>query len=102
MTEELIKLKKYLDDRKIEYKDMSDSQIFITYKKDPYGIDRIQLTIKGIKLSIINGFGTYGGIPYLNAPNYGYLEMMINEEEPIGWLKASDVIKKIESLMEVV
>ena len=47
---------------------------------------------------MINGFGTYGGWYGANPgmseeKNMGLLELMIEENDPVGWLKAEDIME---------
>lgn len=59
-------------------------------------IFRTHFEVDGTHYSVINGYGTYGGfIPHQNK-NYGLLECMVGDNEPIGWLSADDVIDIIK------
>lgn len=47
---------------------------------------------------MVNGFGTYGGWLGANPgmtedENMGLLEIMIEDNDPVGWLKAEDIMK---------
>lgn len=46
-------------------------------------IYRIHFKYNNKRISVISGFGTYGG-------HMGLLEVMINDREPIGWLNAEE------------
>ena len=51
-----------------------------------------------MKISVINGFGTYGGWFGANPgttekENMGLLEIMIEDNEPVGWLKAENIME---------
>ena len=48
---------------------------------------------KQTPVSVINGYGTYGGYSSVRPTNAGLLEMRIGESEPIGSLTANEVIK---------
>lgn len=91
MVEEMIKFRKMLDDRGIEWEDKSDSESQL------YRIDRTHFWYRNYHYSVINGYGTYGGS--LNIiKNKGLLEVMsnaINEGEPVGWLTAEEAIKLV-------
>lgn len=102
MVDEMIKLRKILDDRNIEWKDESSH-----YKLSMGGeiiIDRTHFTVKGHRFSAINGFGTYGGYTARKEDNLGKIELMeldgalFNDGEPVGHLFADDVIKQLEEI----
>lgn len=64
-------------------------------------IARTHFEYKGIKVSVINGFGTYGGWAGANGAqkeedNEGLLEVMVSGSEPCGWLTAVEAIRFIE------
>lgn len=87
--EEMLKLRKTLDDLGIEWYDCSESTGFCP-------INRTHFKFKGHEFSVINGFGTYGGLNIFNNKNLGLLEMMIDTRDPIGYLTAEDIIKRIK------
>lgn len=92
MVEEMIKFRKMLDDRGIEWVDKSDPESQL------YRIDRTHFWYRNYHYSVINGYGTYGGNLYPNNGNGGLLEVMsnaINDGEPEGWLTAEDVMKLV-------
>ena len=96
VCEEMKKLRKWLDDNNIEWKDYSDYNfmdqdvLFIVGE-----VNRTRFTIKNNTWSVIHGFGTYGG--YTNyCKDEGLLELMIGEDEPIGHLTAEQIIEKIK------
>ena len=67
-------------------------------KEWPIWICRTHFEYKGIKFSVINGFGTYGGWYGANPgmtedKNMGLLELMIEDNEPVGWLKAENIME---------
>lgn len=77
--EEMVKLRNWLDQKKIKWWDLSDEKIC-----------RTKFVVDGNVFSIVNGHGTYG---HLN----GLLEMMVLAVTgPIGWLTAQAVIDFIE------
>lgn len=90
MCDEMIKLRSILDERGVKWADKSD--------KGMYPIDRTHFYWKGYFVSVINGFGTYGGFSSFNPINNGLLEVMIGESEPIGCLTADEVIQKIDEV----
>ena len=92
VCEEMRKLRDYLDIKEITWKDVSED----------FGhglwICRTHFDYKGNHWSVINGSGTYGGFYINEKSNYGALELMVdcvNGGEPVGYLKAEDVIKYI-------
>lgn len=88
--DEMIKLRKYLDEKGIIWEDKSDVR---------FGISRTHFVVKKKKWSVINGLGTYGGQRLFTKENIGLLELMVkgvNGGEPVGWLKAEEIIKYIE------
>lgn len=96
MVEEMIKFRKLLDDRGIKWEDKSDPEIQL------YRIDRTHFWYRNYHYSVINGYGTYGGILYPDdRGNCGLLEVMsnaINDGEPEGWLTAEGVMKLVEEV----
>lgn len=61
-------------------------------------ICRTHFEFKGLKISVINGFGTYGGWFGVNPgmtedENMGLLEIMIEDSEQVGWLKAENIME---------
>ena len=87
VCEEMQRLRNKLDEENIEWKDKSND--FVCRTHFYYGIN---------KISVINGEGTYGGLD--NGKNIGLLEMMINYHDPIGYLNADEVIKKLKGMDE--
>lgn len=88
-VEEMLKIRKYLDEHKIEWEDKSDEFICRTH-----------FWIEGYKWSVVNGRGTYGGVDICLKPykNQNLLECWAAPfgEDPSGWLTADDIIKKLE------
>lgn len=96
VCEEMQKLRDYLDSNNIEWKDKSDDW-------EMSWICRTHFYYKNNQWSVINGSGTYGGYFINEELNYGALELMvscINDGEPVGYLKAEDVIKYMEGVEE--
>ena len=95
ICKEMIKLRKYLDEEGIEWSDASS--------RDGLWICRTHFEINGYRWSVVNGYVTYGGSGVLDENNQGLLELMcdcVNGGEPVGWLKAYDVIDYIKQLRE--
>ena len=98
VCEEMQLLRNYLDVKKIPWRD--DSEEFKTSTKDfEMWICRTKFIYKAHEVSVINGRGTYGGWggANLSEVNLGLLEIMIDENEPFGWLKAEELIELLES-----
>lgn len=94
MCEEMVKLRKELDARSIEWKDASDK--LPEYVNVMLSIDRTHFNYKGKFYSVINGFGTYGGKESIESRNEGLLEVMIDHDnDPKGWLTAEDILQLI-------
>ena len=93
MVEEMIKLRKVLDNSNIEWEDKSEK--WKLEQGGSLGIDRTHFNYKGQKISVINGFGTYGGYTFGNE-NKGLLELSMNGREPIGNLTAREVVDELK------
>lgn len=94
ICKEMIKLRKYLDEEGIKWKDASS-------RNRLWWICRTHFEMNGYRWSVVNGYGTYGGSGILDENNQGLLELMcdyVNDGEPVGWLKAYDVIDYIKQL----
>ena len=96
VCEEMQKLRKMLDEKGIEWHD--DSDVMSEDKNWPMWICRTHFEYNGLKISVVNGFGTYGGWFGANPgmtedKNMGLLELMIGDNEPVGWLKAEDIME---------
>lgn len=86
MVAEMIKFRNLLESNNIEWIDKSDEGF----------IDRTHFYYRNYFFSVVNGFGTYGGINVLNGKNMGMLELMsncINGGEPIGPLTSDEAIE---------
>ena len=100
ICKEMQQLRKLLDEKKIPWEDHSEDMT--ETEEFPMWICRTHFEYKDKRWSAINGFGTYGGWFGLNlgskvSENMGLIELMeLDEENPIGWLTAEDVIKEIE------
>ena len=97
---EMKKLRKWLDDSNIPWEDKSD----LPKKVMPdYFIYRTHFEIDNVFVSVINGFGSYGGVNLLSGINEGLLELMsngVNKGSPIGYLRAIEVIDIIKELQK--
>lgn len=85
ICEEMKKLRSFLDNNHIKWRDNSDDMI---------NICRTRFEIGNINFSVINGENTYGG-------SKGLLELSIWDKEgdglnPSGWYSARDVIRVIK------
>lgn len=91
MCNEMKLLRDFLDKKGIEWIDKSDNS------DDLIVVYRTRFEVNGEDISVIFGHGTIGGISVFNGnTNYGRLEMMINNNEPEGWLTAKDIIKQLK------
>ena len=119
VVDEMQKLRDELDKRGIEWRDISDFWGLKMYNalKDENGnmpkmssldddfwkhewIVRTHFEYKGLYVSCINGFGTYGGYDLIRSVagehrNRGLIEMLVSGvSDPIGFLTCKDVCKK--------
>ena len=93
LCKQMQQLRYLLDKKNIEWED--DTEV----ENNHIWISRTYFTYKNNNYSVINGFGTYGGISYVEGKNHGLLELMcpgVNNGEPLGWLTAEECIKVIE------
>lgn len=96
ICKEMNKLRQYLDDKGIKWKDES--------------IELLNLWICGTHFEInnciwlvTNGYGTYGGWKGIEESNENLLELKtnaVNNGYLVGWLTADNVIGYIEELKE--
>ena len=94
ICKEMQQLRELLDEKGIEWEDHSE-----TYEGTAIDmwICRTWFEYKGNKVSVINGFGTYGGYDGLDSKaNLGRLEMMDGATEPIGFLMADDIFSILD------
>ena len=97
ICENMKKLRSYLDEKKIKWIDQSEDMESASI--DMF-ICRTWLWLGDRKISVVNGYGTYGGIhPMYNngLKNRGLLEIQIDGLNDVyGDLTADDVIRIIE------
>lgn len=87
---EMKKLRNWLDEQKIDWVDESDNL------KD-FFMCRTHFIYKDKHISVVNGFGSYGGISFAeNRKNMGFLEFYDMETKPHGWLTCDDVIELLK------
>ena len=110
MCDEMRKLRQKLTERSIEWTDESslNSDADIEKKRrvlpdipESYldtSMFRTRFIFKGKNWSVINGYGSYGGYDPFKSENEGLLELMIDENDPTGWLTAEQVIEMIYNL----
>ena len=98
ICEEMKKLRNLLDEKNIKWTDATEEM------SDLVKIARTHFEYKGYKVSVVNGFGTYGGWSGANIgadeekDNLGLLECYIPYAGDLcGWLTAEEVMKFIES-----
>ena len=96
VCDEMKKLRWMLDEKGVEWHDASD--VMSGSREWPMWICRTHFEYNGLRFSVVNGFGTYGGWYGANPgttedENMGLLEIMIEDNEPVGWLKAEDIMK---------
>lgn len=93
VTEEMQKLRDYLDAHNIRWRDKSEKSA-----NCQYWMCRTHFNLKGFRWSVIHGYGSYGGPSPYNIDT-GTLELMtnaLNGGEPLGYLSADNVIECIE------
>jgi hypothetical protein len=103
MCEEMLKFRNILDEHNIEWEDLSDnSPLILPYFKTTTNIDRTEFVYKGHLISVINGFGTYGGYDTFTMKNHGLLEMWVQDimDNPIGYLTSSDWWEEIKKILK--
>ena len=94
ICEEMKKLRSYLDEKKNKWIDQSEHFDSVSFEMI---IWRTWLWIGDRKISVVNGFGTIGGIVGIDGENAGLLEIAIDGLGGVyGNLTADDVIIIIE------
>jgi hypothetical protein len=103
ICEEMKKLRAWLDEQKITWKDVSNGLPKEALKVDgvlDWWICRTHFWVNGYHFSVINGHGSYGGYMLNDEKNQGLLEMMIGNHEPTGYMTADDCIKEIKNYLK--
>lgn len=92
MCEEMEKLRKWLNDKGIEWFDYSDASFMPQEELALLSeVHRTRFRINDVDFSVINGYGTYGGSGVLDE-NEGLLEMKCSNEDDVrGWLTAQQI-----------
>lgn len=109
MSEEMEKLRKGLDKRKIPWNDDSSiapkEQIELmkskgfTEEEADITMYRTHFNYKDHHYSVVFGYGSYGGInPIKSEVSDNKLELMIDKSTPVGWLTAKDVLDIIDKV----
>lgn len=101
ICEEIVKFRKYLDEKGIIWHDKSED--FSISEDYEMWICRTHFEYNGVFYSVINGVATYGGWSLISATsgpndNQGLLEIMsgsINGGEPVGWQTSEECIKLV-------
>lgn len=107
MCEEMAKLRELLTAKGIKWRDHSviQQEKLIEYLSAESGMEkeffdttiyRTHFDYKGSHYSAINGFGTYGGFEPFEKKNYGLLELMRDDNDPVGWLTAQEIIDSLD------
>ena len=92
ICEEMQQLRKMLTEKGIEWEDNSEIE------HEHIWMVRTQFNYNNNHYSVINGFGSYGGINFIDDQNTGLLELWsaaVNDGEPYGYLTANECIKLI-------
>lgn len=92
MCEEMKLLRKELDARGIEWQDKSSicEKQHITFFDTT--MFRTHFKHDGCFYSVIYGYGSYGGVSCFGDFDSKLLECMVDDNDPIGFLKAKDVL----------
>lgn len=89
VCEQMSKLRQMLNEKGVHWEDHSQ-------ESENFWICRTRFKHKGVEVSVINGFGTYGGFNIVNPNNMGLLEMWIqSESNPEGFLSAKQIMEKL-------
>ena len=93
MPEEMILLRNALDARKIAWYNATDN-LDRSFPFMNLIIYRTKYEHGGCRWSVISGYGTFGG-------QDGLLELMIDNNEPIGNLTAEEVLRMMDGFSEM-
>lgn len=111
ICDEMIKLRNLLSKKGIEWQDVStiqkeeiaerlSAESGIEKEFFDTTIYRTHFDYKGSHYSVINGLYTYGGYEPFEKKNYGLLELMRDDNDPVGWLTAQEIIDSLEMTRE--
>jgi len=98
VCEEMTKLRDWLNEKNIEWEDRSED---FGIKWVEFWICRTHFRLKGKLISVINGYGTYGGYGIYEGNNEGLLEVMGLYEEVEGYLTAKELIEEIQKRIDL-
>lgn len=101
---EMKKIRDWLTEHGIVWEDASTEDQYPEEIRQKYGFPitymcRTIFHINNHRVSVINGYGSYGGYDVLDdGENKGLLEMWCKhfQNEPVGWLSADNVIEKLK------
>lgn len=100
VCKEMQKLRKTLDIMGIEWIDRSEewqaTDYFDLLNIKNYGICRTHFDYNGKHYSVINGYGSFGGYDGFDKENKNLLEIMLPNNDVIGYLTAKEVLEIIE------
>ena len=88
VCDEMKKLREMLDKKGIKWMDYSDELI----EEKGYFMCRTRFLFNDKYWSVINGFGSYGGVDFETGINDGLLEVYSVGMETIGFLTAKEVM----------
>lgn len=99
VCEEMQKLRDWLDENNIDWEDASED--FVEDKEHSFWMCRTWFRINGKRISVINGYGSYGGADVFHGENKGLLEAMgLIGDDVIGYMTADEVIAAISEKLE--
>lgn len=99
ICEEMQILRDWLDKNNIEWEDASED--FDEDKEYSFWMCRTWFRINGKRISVINGYGSYGGVNVLGGENEGLLEAMgLIGDDVIGHMTAGEVIVAIKVIFD--
>lgn len=99
VCKEMQKLRDWLDENNIEWEDASEE--FDEDKEYSFWMCRTWFKINRKRISVINGFGSYGGVDVLGGENEGLLEVMgLIGNDVVGHMTAEEVIAAIKVILD--
>lgn len=99
VCKEMAKLRKWLDDKNIEWEDYSED-IDMHCDEVDFWMCRTRFKIRNKEISVINGMGSYGGFFLRPKENQGLLEIMGLFHEVVGYYTAEDLIEILEDMLK--